>query len=47
MNSQKMAHEANTNIKYTESYRACIVRIVKQNKRINIADVMNGKENEV
>lgn len=42
-----MAHEANTNIKYKESYRACIVRIVKQNKRIHITDVMYGKECDV
>ena len=46
LNSQKMDHEANAVIKYTESYKAGIVRIVKQNKRISMRDVADGQESE-
>ena len=46
LNSQKIDHEANAVIKYTESYKACIVRIVKQNKRISMRDVADGQESE-
>ena len=43
---QKSEHEANTVIKYTESYKACIVRTVKKNKAITLRNVGLREESD-